>query len=109
MAIRLTNTLKTSEGSTSTLYFHIVHIAMTEKDGSSVQVGVKYFTNEDKATPCKPTEDVDKILSSYVVDISATIDTLTTKKALYDEIGAFLLAAGFTPESDETGSWVAYS
>ena len=106
MAIRLTDTIQTSEGSTTTLYFHITEFYRS-KDGTNATFPVKFYTNEDKATPCEIFEgDLKKVFN---FDISATIGTDAIEKAAYDAIGAALLAAGLNPESDETASWVAYS
>jgi len=106
MAIKVTDSTATSEGTVTTLYFNITEF-FRWKNGINSQFAVQYYTDDTKTTKCDIFEDVLK--KKYTVDISATIGTDAIEKAAYDAIGAELLAAGLSPESDETGSWVAYS
>jgi len=105
MAIKVTDSTVTSEGTVTTLYFNITEF-FRWKNGVNSQFAVQYYTDDTKTTKCKIFEDVLKY--KYSVDISATIGTDSIEKAAYDAIGAELKAAGLNVESDETGSWVAY-
>lgn len=106
MAIKVTTTVQTSEGATDSLYFHIDVVVVQKKDGSQVVYAVKYYTDPTKETPCQIFEGVLK--NAYILDVSDTLNDDNIKKVGYDKIGAELKAAGLAPESDETGSWVAY-
>lgn len=105
MAIKVTTQIQTSEGATSTLYFHITEY-YRNKAGDKAQFPVKYYTDDTKATPCEIFEgDLKKV---YTLDLSGVAGTEKIEKLAYDQIGADLKTAGLAPESDETGSWVAY-
>ena len=105
MAIKVTTTVQTSEGATNGLYFHITEY-YRNKVGNTCQFPVKYYTDDTKTTPCEIFEgDLKKV---FTLDLSGVIGTDKIEKLAYDQIGATLLAAGLAPESDETGSWVAY-
>lgn len=105
MAIKLTTTVQTSAGATSTLYFHIVEY-YRNKSGETAQFPVKYYTDDTKATPCEIFEgDLKKV---YNLDLSSVAGTEKIEKLAYDAIGAALKAAGLAPQSDETGSWINY-
>ena len=114
MAIRLTDTIHTSEGSTITLYLRVTNF-IRNKTGSEGMFPVEYFTNEDLSTPCKVF--IDSLLDMFVFDISTEVSAVTAtpattdkiEKMAYEKIGGFLLAEGLNPESDETGAWVAYT
>ena len=108
MAIRLTVAKDTTKGSASNLYLHITEF-YRNKSGESAQFPVQYFKDETKADKVI-VDDVD-LPSTFTFDISAEVTAGTDKieKIAYDKIGSALLAAGLAPESDETGSWVAYS
>ena len=106
MAIKVTDSTATSEGTVTTLYFNITQF-FRWKNGINSQFAVQYYTDDTKATKCNIFENVLK--NTFTADISASIGTDSIEKAAYDAIGAELLAAGLSPESDETGSWVAYS
>ena len=104
MAIKLTDAIDTTKGSTTGLYFHIVEF-YRNKDGQG-QFPVKYYKDETKAEEVKL--DNENLPLVFKFDISATIGVEAIEKAAYDAIGASLKAEGLAPESDETGSWVAY-
>lgn len=105
MAIKLTTTVQTSAGATSTLYFHIVEY-YRNKSGETAQFPVKYYTDDTKATPCEIFEgDLKKV---YTLDLSSVAGTEKIEKLAYDAIGAALKVAGLAPQSDETGSWINY-
>ena len=106
MAIRLTVAVDTTKGSAANLYLHITEF-YRNKDGVTGQFPVQYYKDETKAD--KVIVDNEDLPSTFVFDISATIGTDSIEKAAYDAIGAALLAAVLAPESDESGSWVAYS
>ena len=107
MGIKTTGTnINTSEGVKTSPYFRITEYYRT-KDGKKSQFPVEYFTDDTKTTPCIVHKD--ELKKVFTFDISGTIGTDSIEKAAYDAIGAELLAAGLSPESDETGSWVAYS
>ena len=108
MAIKVTDSTNTSEGTVTTLYFNITEF-FRWKNGVNSQFAVQYYTDDTKTTKCKVFTEGKPLQDKYTVDISATIGTDAIEKAAYDAIGAELLAAGLSPESDETGSWVAYS
>jgi hypothetical protein len=108
MAIRVTDNLGTDQGNTTTLYFNIDTFSLANKDGSTCIVSVNFYTNKDKATPVNEVYNVN-LNKTYVLDLSATLNSNNWKKVAYDKLGADLLAAGLSPESDETGSWVAYT
>jgi hypothetical protein len=105
MAIKLGTEIQTSEGAVTGLYFHVVEF-YRNKSGESASFPVKYYTDETKATECKIFEGDLKFV--YKFDISATIGTDSIEKAAYNAIVAALKEAGLAPESDESGSWVAY-
>jgi hypothetical protein len=105
MAIKLTDTIQTSEGSTTGLYFNITEF-FRWKNGINSQFAVQYYTDDTKTTKCKIFEG--DLKYTYTVDISGSIGTDSIEKAAYDAIGAELKAAGLNPQSDESGSWVAY-
>ena len=104
MAIKVTNTTQTSEGTTTELYFHIVEF-YRNKEGKS-QFPVKYFLDETKTKEVKIFEGDLKL--RYDFDISAEIGSDKIEKIAYDKIGAELKAAGLTVQSDESGAWVNY-
>ena len=104
MAIKLTTSIDTTKGVTTELYFHIVEFYRT-KDGAG-QFPVKYYFDETKTQEVKL--DNENLPLVFKVDISGTIGTDKIEKAAYDAIGATLKAASLSPESDESGSWVAY-
>lgn len=106
MGIKLTTEVQTSEGATSSLYLNIEHIAVQTKSGSRVQFGCKFYTDPSKETECKIFEGALK--NVYTLDVSGTLNDVNIKKAGYDKIGEILKAAELSPESDETGEWVAY-
>jgi hypothetical protein len=105
MAIKVTDSTVTSEGVVTTLYFNITEF-FRWKNGVNSQFAVQYYTDDTKETKCNIFEGVLK--NKYTVDISGSIGTDAIEKAAYDAIGAELKAAGLNPESDSTGSWVAY-
>jgi len=106
MAIRLTDTITTSEGSLTNVYFHITQY-FRDKDGVNSVFKVQYFTDDTKATECLVFHD--ELKAQFFVDISSgNVGTDKIEKLAYDKLGADLKAAGLNPESDETGSWVAY-
>ena len=105
MAIKVTTQVQTSEGATSTLYFHIVEY-YRNKAGDHCQFPVKYYTDDTKSTPCEIFDGDLKMV--YNLDLSGVVGTDKIEKLAYDKIGSDLKAAGLAPESDETGSWVAY-
>jgi len=105
MAIKVTDSTVTSEGTVTTLYFHITEF-FRWKNGINSQFAVQYYTDDTKTTKCKIFEG--DLKYKYTADISVSIGTDSIEKAAYDAIGAELKAAGLSPESDETGSWVAY-
>jgi len=107
MAIRVTIPVTTSEGVISTgTYFNLDEL-FRNKAGDITNYTPKYYTNEDKVTPCEVFHAALK--KAFTPDVSGTIDSAKDSKLAYDAIGAELFAAGLSPESDETGSWVAYS
>ena len=106
MAIKLGTEIQTSEGAITGLYIHITEY-YRNKSGESSTFPVKYYTDETKSTECKIFEGDLKFV--YNFDISAEAGTDKIEKIAYDKIGAALFAAGLSPESDESGSWVAYS
>ena len=104
MAIKITTQIQTSAGATSSLYFHITEY-YRNKEGKA-QFPVSYYTDDTKVTPCQIFEgDLKKV---YQLDLSEVVGTAKIEKLAYDKIGADLKAAGLAPQSDETGSWVAY-
>lgn len=105
MAIKLTDTNHTSGGTTSGLYFHITEF-YRNKEGKCT-FPVKYFLDDTKETEVKIFEDVLK--NVYNIELTnEEIGTAPIEKLSYDKIGALLKEAGLNPQSDETGSWVAY-
>lgn len=107
MAIKLGTEIQTSEGAVTGLYFHITEF-YRNKSGEKSTFPVKYYTDDTKATECKIFEGDLKYVFSYDVSAEVTAGTDKIEKIAYDKIGAALKAAGLAPESDETGSWVAY-
>lgn len=107
MAIKLGTEIQTSEGAVTGLYFHVTEF-YRNKSGESASFPVKYYTDETKATECKIFEGDLKYV--YKFDISAEVAAGSEKieKIAYDKIGEALKAAALAPESDESGSWVAY-
>ena len=108
MAIRLKTAIDTTKGSATNLYLHVTEF-YRNKSGETSQFPVDYYKDETKAE--KVIVDDADLPSVFSFDISAEVTAETDKieKIAYDKIGAALLAAGLAPESDETGSWVAYS
>ena len=104
MAIKVTNTIQTSGGSTTNLYFHITEF-YRNKEGKA-QFPVKYFLDDTKTTEVKIFEGDLKL--RYDFDLSEDIGSDKIEKIAYDKIGAELKAAGLTPQSDESGAWVNY-
>jgi hypothetical protein len=104
MAIKVTDTIQTSEGATTELYFHIVEF-YRNKEGRA-QFPVKYFLDETKTKEVKIFEGYLKL--RYDFDISAEIGSDKIEKIAYDKIGLELKAAGLTVQSDESGAWVNY-
>lgn len=105
MAIKLKTPTVTSEGTAAELYFHITEF-YRNKSGKS-QFPVKYFLDDTKAQEVKILEgDLKKV---YTFEFTAEeIGSDKIEKLAYDKIGEALKAASLSPESDETGSWVAY-
>lgn len=104
MAIRLTDTIETTKGQTTSLYLHITEY-YRDKAGNG-QFPVKYFKDETKAEEVKL--DVEALKQKFNFDLSAKAGSYKIEKLAYDAIGAELKEAGLSPESDSTGSWVAY-
>ena len=104
MGIKVTDSTATSEGTVTTLYFNITEF-FRWRSGINSQFAVQYYT-EKGGDKCQIFEG--DLKNKYVVDISATIGTDSIEKAAYDAIGAELKAAGLSPESDESGTFVAY-
>lgn len=104
MGIKITDSTVTSEGTVTELYFNITEF-FRWKNGINSQFAVQYYTVKGGAK-CDIFEGVLK--NKYVLDISASIGVNSIEKAAYDAIGAELKAAGLTPMSDESGSFVAY-
>ncbi len=104
MALRVTDSIQTSGGSTTSLYFHITEY-YRNKEGKS-QFPVKYFLDDTK------TEEV----SIFIGDLKMRYDYELTEleigsdkieKLAYDKIAEELKAAGLNVESDESGAWIA--
>jgi hypothetical protein len=108
MAIKVGAEIQTSEGAVTGLYFHILEF-YRNKSGERSAFPVKYYTDDTKTTECKIFEGDLKYVFEFDISAEVTAGTDKIEKIAYDKIGAALLAAGLAPESDETGSWVAYS
>jgi len=111
MGIKVTDSIVTSEGTTTELYFNITEF-FRWKNGVSSQFAVQYYKVKD-GDKCEVFTG--KLKNKYSVDISASIGTDSIEKAAYDAIAAELKAEssegandGLSVESDATGSWVAY-
>jgi hypothetical protein len=108
MAIIKTTLTNSLAGPTEGLYAQVQEYT-GNKDASRLEVPVKYFT--DEAQTIELTEFSEpELLRTYVLDLSATIDTKPVKEAIYDELGVIWKAAGFAPKGDGVteGVWVAY-
>jgi hypothetical protein len=104
MALRITDTVETSAGSTTGLYFHVYEY-FRDKDGSA-KFPVTYYMDETKASGSVALLWGNiKQRYDYVLTVQE-IGSDSIEKLAYDKIGAELKAAGYTVESDETGSWV---
>ena len=104
MAIKVTDTIQTSEGATNGLYFHVLEF-FRDKEGNA-EFPVKYFLDETKLKEVKIFEGVLKF--RYRFNMSSEIGSSTIAKIAYDKIGAELKAAGLTVQSDESGTWINY-
>lgn len=105
MAIKVTNTIQTSGGSTNSLYFHITEF-YRNKEGKS-QFPVKYFLDDTKSVEVQIFEG--DLKKRY--DFELTVEEIGSdkiEKLAYDKIGAELKSKSLTPQSDESGSWVNY-
>jgi hypothetical protein len=105
MAIRLKAEVQTDKGNTTNLYFHISEF-YRHKSGTA-KFPVKYFSDETKSEKVEIFEgDLKKLYEFKLTPEEVGSDKI--EKMAYDKIGAVLKDAGLQPESDETGSWVAY-
>ena len=105
MAIKLKTPVVTTKGTAVDRYFHITEFDRN-KSGKS-KFPVKYFLDDTKAQEVKIFEGDLKLV--YTFDFTEEeIGSDKIEKLAYDKIGAALKTAGLLPESDETGSWVAY-
>ena len=105
MAIQLTTEVYTSEGPVTGLYFHITEF-YRNKAGDSCQFPVKYYTDSTKTTECKVF--LEDLKDRFLLDLTSVVGSDKIEALAYGKIGADLKAAGLTPESDGSGSWVAY-
>jgi hypothetical protein len=104
MALRITDQIETSAGSTTGLYFHVYEY-FRDKDGSA-KFPVSYFFDETKASGSVSLLWGD-IKQRYDYTLTAQeIGSDSIEKIAYNNIAAELKAAGYVVESDETGSWV---
>ena len=109
MALRVTDSIETSGGATTGLYFHITEY-YRNKEGKS-QFPVKYFFDETTDE-----EGARQDVSILVGDLKMRYDYELTEleigsdkieKLAYDKIAEELKTAGLNVESDESGSWLA--
>jgi len=103
MAIKVTTSTPTSEGSTTTLYFHILEFYRSKI--GKCKFPVQYYKSPSMSKKVKILQGILKL--SYNYDLE-DIGSDRIEKVAYDLIGAELKAAGLNVYSDESGSWVKY-
>ncbi len=108
MAIKLGVSIESDKGTIANAY-GVIPEFYRDKSGKNAQFPMEWYEDDTKDVRITPYHK--DVLPSYNKDISAdvTAGNIKIEKSAYDNAGALLLAAGLSPESDETGSWVAYS
>jgi len=105
MALRITDQIETSAGSTTGLYFHVYEY-FRDKDGSA-KFPVSYFFDDTKASGSVSLLWGDIKQRYDYVFTAQEIGSDSIEKLAYDKIAAELKAAGYSVESDATGNWVS--
>lgn len=109
MALKVTDTIQTSGGATSEIYFHITEY-YRDKSGKNSNFPVQYWMSQASYNNGdEPVQIFVKDLQfNFKVDLSEVIGTDKMEKLVYDKIASKLKTAGLSVWGDASGDWVQY-